>query len=246
MDTPAPTTMSFTEKLTNIFVSPGELYEDVRQTPNTMSNWLIPLIIFIVVAVVTNQIMLHNPSLSGQLGSEIKKGFDQAIEQGKMTPEQAEKAYEFASPESKWFRIMQVGGIAIGSPIALLIMALVYWLLGKWGMSGTAPYLKVIEVIGLTFLISTLEVIVTCLLQFLTDSVFASPSLALFVSPLDLHNKVHVALSKINIFTFWNLSVVSIGLSKLFQRDLPKVLVLVFALWILWSILSIVAGIKIG
>jgi len=53
-DTPAPTVeiakpMSFTDKLVGVFSSPGELYENVRQTPPTSSNWVLPTIILIVV-----------------------------------------------------------------------------------------------------------------------------------------------------------------------------------------------------
>jgi hypothetical protein len=246
MDTSTPTTMSFTEKFTNIFVAPGELFEDVRQTPNTLSNWLVPMLIFIVVAVLMSQLVLQNPSLADQLGSEIKKQFDQAIEQGKMSPEQAEQAYEYARPGSTMFRLAQIGGVVIGTPIVLFVLALVYWLLGKWGMNGTAPYPKVVEVLGLTFFISALEIIVSTLLQFGTDSLFATPSLGAFVSDFDLQNKLHLVMSKINIFTFWDLSVLSIGLSKLFQRDLPKVIVLVFALWIVWTAFSILTGIRFG
>jgi hypothetical protein len=43
----------------------------------------------------------------------------------------------------------------------------------------------------------------------------------------------------VNVFTFWTLGVTSIGLSRLFQKDLPKVLVLVFALWILWTLFKV-------
>jgi len=70
-------------------------------------------------------------------------------------------------------------------------------------MNGTAPYPKVVEVIGLTFFISTLESIVTALLQYATNSIFMTPSLAAFVSDFDLQNKFHLVMSKINIFTFW-------------------------------------------
>jgi hypothetical protein len=45
----------------------------------------------------------------------------------------------------------------------------------------------------------------------------------------------------INIFTFWNLGVVSVGLSRIFQRDFPKVLVLLAALWVIWT-LAIIFG----
>ncbi len=246
METSASPRMSFMEKLTNIFVAPGELYEDVRQTPSTPSNWVIPMIIFIVVAILMGQLVLQNPSLVDQIGSTIRKQFDESIQKGKMTAEQADQAYEYARPGSMFFRLGQIGGIAIGSPIFLFLLSLIYWLLGKWGMSGTAPYTKVVEVIGLTFFISTIEIIVQTLLQFAMDSIYATPSLGLFVSNYDLQNKLHLAMSKINVFTFWDLTVVSIGLSKLFQRDLPKVLVLVFALWLVWSVLTVMAGLRLG
>ena len=108
------------------------------------------------------------------------------------------------------------------------------------------PFHKVMEVVGLTFFIATLEQIVTTLLMFGLSSIHATPSLGAFVSNFDVQNKLHMALSKINIFTFWDLAVVSIGLSILFRRDLPKVLVLVFALWLVWSILTVMTGMRFG
>jgi membrane associated rhomboid family serine protease len=48
------------------------------------------------------------------------------------------------------------------------------------------------------------------------------------------------------VFTFWELSVLSLGLSSLFQRDFPKVFVLVFAIWILWSAFMLLTGFTFG
>jgi hypothetical protein len=97
-------------------------------------------------------------------------------------------------------------------------------------------------VIGLTLLIAAAESIVTTVMAIGLDSIHAGPSLAVFVKDFDLNNKLHVTLSKVNVFTIWSLLVTGIGLSKLFQRDLPKVLVLVFALWILWSAFTVFTG----
>jgi hypothetical protein len=102
----------------------------------------------------------------------------------------------------------------------LFLISLIYWLLGKWGMKGKAPFMKVVEVIGLTFFISIAESIVTTILMYVMDSITATPSLGAFVSNFDFTDKLHMALAKVNIFTFWDLSIVSIGL-PLFQ-DLSK------------------------
>lgn len=237
---------SFTEKLAGIFAAPGDLFENVRQTGKTPGNWVVPSIIFIIVAVLMSQLMLTNASLVDQLGTIMRKGIDEAVAKGSMTAEQAEQAAAFMKPDSMIFRIQQVAGIVIITPIALFLLSLVYWLLGKWGMSATAPYMKVVEIAGLTMFITCLESIVTTLLMFAMDSIFATPSLGLFVTDFDIQNKLHAALAKVNIFTIWDLAVVSIGLSKLFQRDLPKVLVLVFALWVVWSVFTVLMGIRLG
>jgi hypothetical protein len=238
--------MSFGEKAMNIFAAPGELFENVRLTGKTTSNWLVPMLLFICIAVLLNQLVLTNPSLVQQMSTLMHKGIDEAVAKGSMTAQQAEQAEQFMKPDSIIFRIQAIIGIVLITPIALFLLALIYWLLGKWGMSASAPYMKVVEVAGLTFFVSILESVVTTLLQYGMDSLFAGPSLALLVSDFDLQNKMHLALAKVNVFTIWDLALTSIGLSKLFQRHLPKVLVLVFALWLIWSIFTVATGMRFG
>ncbi|MCC6397373.1 MAG: YIP1 family protein [Bacteroidetes bacterium] len=238
--------MSFTDKMINIFAAPGELFEDVRLTPPTMSNWLVPMLLFIVVAFLMSQVMFMNPSILSQMTDLVTSSIDKMVAEGKLTPEQAEQAINMSKPGSTMFMIQQVVGILILTPVVLFLLSLIYWLLGKWGMKATAPFMKVVEVLGLTFFISIAESIVTTILMFVMDSITATPSLGAFVSNFDYENKLHMALAKINIFTFWDLTVVSIGLSRLFQRHLPKVLVIVFALWVVWTVFAVMMNIKTG
>lgn len=253
--TPEVRPMSFTDKMIGVYSSPGEVFDNVRLTGKTTSNWLVPMVIFILVAVGLSQLVLSNASLNDQLGTMISKRFEKQISeqiaQGKITPEQAEQArgsYEtFAKPGSMWFTISQIGGIAIMTPVALFVLSLVYWLIGKTAMSAQSTYGKVVEVVGLTFFISIAEQIFTTLLMVMLDNIHATPSAALAVlAQFDPEDKLHLVLAKLNVFTFWDLSVVSIGLSHLFQRDLPKVLVLVFALWVLWSVVTVLTGFTAG
>ncbi|MBP1648039.1 MAG: hypothetical protein H6Q30_1484 [Bacteroidetes bacterium] len=242
--------MSFTEKLANIFSAPGELFENVRLTGKTPSNWVIPTAIMIVVAIAMQQLIMSNPSLADQTRAMVAKATDErlqkAVESGSMTPEQAEQQREqienFSDPSSMLNIAMRVIGIVIFLPAILFLLGLVYWLLGKTAMHATSPYMKVVEVVGLTFLIGAVESIVTTVMAIGMDSLHAGPHLAAMVQDFDLQNKLHAALAKVNVFTIWSLIVTSIGLSKLFQRDLPKVLVLVFALWILWSAFTVLTG----
>jgi len=233
--------MSFTDKLASIFTSPGDVYENVRRTPTTHSNWLVPTVILAVVGLVMAFATMNNPSLMDQIKQQAKeamdKQFQKSVEQGKMTQEQAsqarEQAEQFTSPGI--MMIGQIAGNVVGPFIGLVVLGLIYWLLGKWGMKADAPYVKVLEVVGLANFIAVLEKIITLIMQFSMDNIFAAPNAALFVGNISTMNPWHMFAMSMNIFTFWILAVVSVGLSKLFQRDFPKVLVLVIAVWLIWT-----------
>jgi hypothetical protein len=243
----APEPMSFTDKIVSLFASPGELFEHVRTSGPTNSNWLVPWMIYAAVSIAVGQLILSNPSLSSQLEQTIRQQFEQtvqeAITEGAITREEADQQFEqFGRPGSPWFTLLSTGGTLLGSLAVLFALSLFYLLLGRSAMRASAPYMKVVEVVGLTFLIGALEGLVATALMFATDSIHASPSLALTLSKVDLENKFHLALSKVNLFAFWDIAVTSIGLSRLFEKDFPKVLVLIAVLWILWSAFSIFSG----
>jgi hypothetical protein len=197
------------------------------------------------------QLLLTNPSLRSQLEASIKTKVEQslqeAIEKGQITREQAEQQYEqFAKPGSPWFTMLSIAGTLFGSLLILFALSFFYYLLGKSVMNATMPYMKVVEVVGLTFFIGALEQIITIVLMYAFDSIHTSPSLALLLTNVGPESKWHLALSKVNVFTLWDLTVTGIGLSTLFQRDLPKVLVLLFALWLLWSGFSVLTGFSLS
>jgi hypothetical protein len=136
--------------------------------------------------------------------------------------------------------------MAVAVPLLLFGLSLIYWLLGRVSMNSHAPFTKVVEVVGITFFVNIIEGIVTGILMYALNSITATPSLALFVHNFDPGNSTHLALSLANPFRIWDLSLLSFGLSRLFQRDLAKVLVIVFALWIVWSAATILVGIRLA
>jgi hypothetical protein len=236
--------MSLSDKLVGVFASPSELYDNVRQTPPTSSNWVIPTLILVVVGVIMAYLVVSNPTLSDQMkriaSEQMEKGLQRQLAAGKITQEQANQARDQMSGIGQTGALISKYVIAVVGPfVSLFVAALVYWLLGKGVMKATAPYMKVVEVVGLTFFIVTIESVVTTILSIGMNSVFASPSLALLISDFSVDNKMHLLAASMNVFSFWTLGITSIGLARLFQKDLPKVLVLVFALWIVWILFTV-------
>jgi hypothetical protein len=202
------------------------------------------LLTLIVVGTIMAFLFASNPTLSDQLkrltSEQMEKGLQKQLAAGKMTQEQANQARDQMSGMGATGAMIIIYATAILGPVlSLFVGGLVFWLLGKGVMKTSSPYMKVVEVVGLTFFISTLESIVTVILTIGMSSMFASPSLALFISDFSVDNKMHALAASVNVFTFWTLGVTSIGLSRLFQKDLSKVLVLVFALWILWTLFKV-------
>ncbi len=52
LGTPAPTT-SLAGRLLNVFAAPGEVFEEVKATPPSVANWLVPVIIYAVVGAIS-------------------------------------------------------------------------------------------------------------------------------------------------------------------------------------------------
>ena len=237
--------MSITDAMVNIFASPGEVYENVRQTPITHKNWVVPTVLLVVIGAILTYLILSNLVIADQYKQQQKvqmeKQFEKQIQQGKMTQEQADQARaqaeQFTSPTM--MIIWGLGAASIGPFFILFLMSLIYWLLGKTVMKATSPYFKVTEVVGLTFYISILETIVTTILIIGLGNAFATPSLALLLPNFSPDNHLHMLASAGNIFTFWILAVVSIGLAKIFQKDFPKVLFLVCAIWVIWTLIKV-------
>jgi hypothetical protein len=233
--------MPFTDKLANIIASPATVYENVRDTAITHSNWVIPTLILVVVGTILGYVVMSNPSLSAQFKhiatEQMEKQFEKSVAEGKMTAEQAEQARgQMESFGTTGMLVSRIAGGVVGPFITLFAWSLVYWLLGKGVMKAVVPYWKVVEVVGLAFIITVMESIVTTILAIALDRVFAAPGLGLLISDFSMSNKWHMFAATMNIFTFWNLAVVSVGLSKVFQKDFPKVLVLVFAIWLIWTV----------
>lgn len=234
--------MRITEKLIQIITAPALVYEEVRESGRTTSNWLVPLALIIVVSIATLQVEMANPVLVTRMeelySPKIQFAIEEAVKEGKVTREDADAMSAILRPGAPVFDILQSLALALWQTAALFALSLLYWLVGKSAMGGTARFMKVVEVVGLALVIDMLDVVVRTLLAVFTGSLFVTLGPSLLVAHLNPENRFHLFLTTVNVFTFWKFWILGIGLSALYERDMPKVLVLIVAIWVLWSILS--------
>ncbi len=229
--------MPFIDKLTGIFTSPGEVYENLVKSTKSVTDWLVPIVIIVLLSIVTTILKFNDERIKDSLLQFQEQRFEQLVEEGKMTEEQAEVAKERLEAFGSTQRIFSIIGILIGVPIMFLIVSLVYFLLGRLFFKGDVDFMTVFSIYSLSSLIASLGVIVSTILAFITGSFFATASPAIFMEPST--SKTYILASKFEVFTLWQLAVFAIGMAKAFNKNYGPAFGLVFGAWAIWVVLNL-------
>ena len=240
---PAPAN-SLPGRLLNVIAAPGELFEEIKVAPASAANWLVPVLLFAVIGVISVCIMFAQPAIQQAIHDQQVKAFDKRVQQGKMTQAQEDQALQvmdkFMGP--KMLAVFGSLGIVTNSFISVFWWALVLWLCGRWLLKARFDYLKAVEVAGLSSVIMTLGMVIGTLLCVIVGRLNAGPSLALLVNDFDLSNRAHLLLGAANAIYFWHTAVLAIALAKLSGASTAKAMLVIFAYWVLIELLLIAVG----
>jgi hypothetical protein len=133
-------------------------------------------------------------------------------------------------------------GAVVTGFVRVFWWGLVLWLIGRWFLKTRFNYLKAVEVAGLASMITVLGMIVSMLLIVNLGKMFSSLSLALAVSDFDEKNKSHLLLGAVNVFNFWLIGVLGVGLARLAGVPFLRAVLLVLTYWLAASLLLIFIG----
>jgi hypothetical protein len=236
--------MSLAGRLMNVFAAPGEVFAEIKQAPTSVANWLVPLLIYAVVGVISVCIMFAQPAIRQTIHDQQVKALDQQVQQGKMTQAQEDQALQvmekFMGPTM--LAIIGSFGLVIYSFVSVFGWALVLWLAGRWLLKSRFDYMKVLEVAGLSSVIVALGMVITTLLAVILGRLYAGPSLALLVDNFDPKNRGHLLLGAFNLIYLWHAGVLAVGLAKLSGAPAAKAAAVVFGFWVLIELLLIAVG----
>lgn len=238
--------MSLSDKFIGILSSPGEVYTTVATTEPKNGNWAIPLIIAILMSLIFTYVVFTQPAIQDEMHTQQMKGLQHSVEQGKMTQEQADKAMEFSKPGSSMFLLFGSIGVVFVLFVMVFGYSLAYWIGGKIIAKSSVGFMKVVEVYGLSMFVVVVSTLLSMILIVAMGSLHAQPALSMLVSDFDPMNKTHKLLAAVNLFTFWQLYVVSVGLSKVWNATLGKALVVTGGVWVIWTLVSTFAGFGFG
>ncbi|HWH70745.1 MAG TPA: YIP1 family protein [Candidatus Sulfotelmatobacter sp.] len=221
----APSSMG--ARLLNLFVTPGQVYTEVRQSPPSHGNWLWPAILAGLAGAIFAWVVFSQPAVLQQIREAREKALNNVPEQQRQ--QMLQMAETFSSP----MILKSTGAIqsVFGGFARPALAALVLWFLGTVLFKADFNYLKALEVAGLASMIIALGKIVAMLLVVITGNAAATLSPALLVGPIDTKNLLHLFLAVLNVFTLWYLAVLSIGLAKLSGISVLKPALCIFGLW---------------
>jgi hypothetical protein len=235
---PPPPATSLAARFLNVFASPGEVFEEVKNSVASTSNWLVPALLSAAVGVVAVIILFSQPAFVQQAREQWASGYEGMVKAGKMSQADADKAVaileKFAPPAGC------AAAVAV-SFARVFWWAFVLWLLGRLFLKTKFSYLKSVEVAGLATMISVLGGIVALLLS-INFGKLSGANLDLLLGGSDPKSKLHPLLTVLDVFSFWLVGVMSAGLARLAGVRFAKAFVLVAGYWLLLQFVLLSLG----
>lgn len=233
---PQPVPSTLVSRLTNIFVTPGEVFAEVKTRPVCHQNWVVPALIFLLASWCAVGLMFSQPAIKQQMADlqeqSLQKQFHKQVDAGKMTQAQVD---QIKASAGKFAGIGQVVGFVV-SPVLLAGITpfwggFVIWAGAAWFFRRPMGYLKAVEIAGLAMMIEALGALVKGLLCAGLGSMLAAPGPILLVKHYDPASFFHAALLMLDVFLLWALAVRAIGLAKLSEGSRVKALVWIMGVW---------------
>jgi uncharacterized membrane protein len=248
-ETPPPVARtSLVSRLFNMFAAPTEVFDEVKASPASSANWVVPALLFTVIGWLCGWLIISQDFTKQQISDMQDKAIQKQVEKGKLTKEQAEASRAVVE---KFGSLGTMIGVAAAPPImgfaGPLWFGLIVWLFGAKLFKGGFTFMKGVEVAGLVAMIAVLESVLHTLMVFVLGNMFAGPNLGLLViKDYDPNNWQHSLLSKVDLVTFWELAVLSLGLARLGGVRFGRALAWLGGLWLAWTVFltALIMGIQ--
>lgn len=217
---------SFVQKVVGIFSSPRETFESIKQHP----TWLLPFLLLCVVSYgslyLTRDVVLQ---------TQIER-----IENNPNIPtDQADKIVErMRSSMTGSGRIWQFAMVPVGILVAFSVVSAVLLFGGNVLLGGSAKFKQIFVMYTWSSLISALSAIIKTPLILATGSISVGTSLAAFMPSDQYATFLYNFLGKFDVFSIWQVIVVAVGMSVIYQFAMRRSMILVGSLWFLYVLIS--------
>lgn len=232
--------LAFSDKLVGVFSEPVATFTDMAKFPTKFSDWFIPALILIMLSLGSQFLITSNPILKQKVIEQrlemIESQFDQAVEAGQMSQNQADQRMEMIRDNmDQQMGAQMIIGLVIGFFaffIFFFIVAGYFFLIAKFVLKGDGTYGNAMTAIALPYYILMVQAVVTVIVMMATDDLFVGVNLAALVDA-GKDTYLEFLFKRIDVFSIWYYTIAGIGLAKLFKAENWKNYVIaVIASWI--------------
>lgn len=149
---------------------------------------------------------------------------------------------EIAEQQIKMMKNFWFVGVIIGyvAAVALYFLAgLGLWIAGNIILGKGPKYLQALSVYGYAMLIDILAMIIKIPLMVKNQTIRMDTGLGILVSKEESRSALYSFLSSFDLFTFWELALLTIGLAMLYKASKGKTAGMVFALWFIIVLIKV-------
>lgn len=233
--------LSHTDKIVGVISEPSNLFSKLVFLPTKATDWILPLLALIVVAIVSTFIYMSNPEIKYQMQQEQEKAmreqFDKMVESGQMSREQAdeqmEQSAQFVNNPMFMYLIPSISVFVI-MLLWFFIFTTLAFLLAKFALKGEGGYSQAMTAMGLPLYISVLGSIILVIAGMLMGKMLTGLNPATLMG-MDLKTLPGFLLSRLDLFTIWFYVVVGISFAKMFKSDnVKKYVITSLAAWLIF------------
>ncbi len=233
--------ISHTDKLVGVFSEPGSTFSKMSKFPPKTADWVIPILIVIVIAILSQFLMMNNPTIKAALVEKqmatVEKSLNDQVASGQLTQAQADQRLESMRDQmDQSGGAVQMIGIFVGIPFAtfifFFIVSGVYLFLAKIILKGDGTYKEAMVAYGLPHYILAIQMIIMVIAALATNKLFTGTSVADFIGT-EKNTIAGFLLGKLDVFSIWFYVVFGIGLAKMFKNNnSQKFIIGVIAVWL--------------
>lgn len=231
-----PPQTSLLARMLNIFATPGDVFDEVRTAKPATGNWLGPLLLLCLAALVFTFVAFSQESVMKGIRDQQAKAMQAQVKAGTLTQAQADQAAvtmeNFMGP--KMMMIFGSVGAVLGNIAYLVIAALLVWLIGARALKAPFDFQQALQICGLATMINVLGIIVMIFLTIATGNMMITLGPALALREFDATQPLHRLASMVNVIALWHVALVSLGLAKFTGVTFARAAAWVFGLWLVF------------
>ena len=215
--------------IVQVLYAPAELFKKIKDTPKLLIAWLVFFVLILSFFLIAGDVITN-----AQL--DIMK--EKAVKGGQVLPQQM-PTFE----QMKWSTIIFGSVFIMLSPLIAGLLGLFF---GNVVMAGRASFKQILSVMVYGEIIYALGALIVAPMMVAKNSVKVGFSLATFFKDLSIQSPLYLLLSKVGVFYIWEIIVIGIGLSIIYEFPRNKGYLLAVLSMGMISILHVLTGLLFG